>query len=335
METKGPSTSTVTSTPSAATPPSVVHAQATPTDSVNQEVSGHEVLLRLLPEMMALDVSELIPITVDVRQVVAMVFGLLPGIREHREAAAAVQGIDMTLFDKLEDCTVALNDAQFGYMGATGPADEFENWTEEAARLRELLLSEANTQALRGLVNDDKLDELKGTVGYKNLASDLGVLYKILRANWAQIQGRTSLSTEELDRADKLSLHLMRAIGLRERSPAVVAEATDRRARMFTLFVRSYDVVRRAISYLRWNHEDADKIAPSLYSARATRRKGTDVSTDPNTPGAGSGAPGQPVGAVGSGTLVPPGSAVGAAHADGESAVDPARGTPDADPFLT
>jgi len=42
--------------------------------------------------------------------------------------------------------------------------------------------------------------------------------------------------------------------------------------------VNAYDHVRRIISFLRWNEDDVDQIAPSLYAGRTTgRRKGTDV----------------------------------------------------------
>ena len=44
-----------------------------------------------------------------------------------------------------------------------------------------------------------------------------------------------------------------------------------------------YDTARRAVGYLRWNENDADTIAPSLYAGRNTGRKkaGPDVAQTP------------------------------------------------------
>jgi hypothetical protein len=56
------------------------------------------------------------------------------------------------------------------------------------------------------------------------------------------------------------------AIAQREQSPARIAAATDIRIRMFTLFFKTYDEIRRGILFLRWHENDADEIAPSIYS---------------------------------------------------------------------
>jgi len=56
-------------------------------------------------------------------------------------------------------------------------------------------------------------------------------------------------------------------------SPEQVAAATDIRQRVFTLFYNLYDEIRRAVSFLRWHHEDADSIIPSLYAGRGGHAK--------------------------------------------------------------
>lgn len=54
---------------------------------------------------------------------------------------------------------------------------------------------------------------------------------------------------------------------------ATVSEAADVRQRAFTLFVRTYDELRRAMSYLRWHEDDVDSIIPSLWSGKAQRKR--------------------------------------------------------------
>ena len=54
----------------------------------------------------------------------------------------------------------------------------------------------------------------------------------------------------ELDQAEDLSDRLLSAVGAREQAPAVLAEVSVQRQRVFTLFVQPYDQVRRAISFV-------------------------------------------------------------------------------------
>ena len=69
--------------------------------------------------------------------------------------------------------------------------------------------------------------------------------------------------------ANKLALKLVSAIAHREQSPEQRAGASDIRQRMFTLFSNSYEQVRRATIFPRWNEGDAEDIAPSLFAGRA------------------------------------------------------------------
>jgi hypothetical protein len=163
------------------------------------------------------------------------------------------------------------------------------------------LYSDAVALVNRGLLNGDRLIEFKTAVGYKNLAFDLMGLAALLRGSWDQIVGKSALQLAELDRAELLGEQLVTAIGTREQAPAVASEVAQQRQRVFTLFLRSYDQVRRAVSYLRWNEDDVDDICPSLYAGRVARRK-----TDTN-PGTAGNAVGQPApGGVGQGSQVAP-----------------------------
>jgi len=251
-------------------------------DEVSSELLGRETLTRLMPQLMALRVDELLQITADVRSVVATILGALPKIRTYRAAIqSTIPGFEMGALEVLEDAAVALNQADNDYLAAAGPSDEFDEWIAEAGHLRELLLADTNSLALRGLVNGSQLDELKGANGHKNLATDLGVLCSILRSSWDRIQGKTAVQAEELARAEKLSLHIVRNVGLRAQSAPSVADATNIRARSFTFAVQTYDKVRQAISYLRWNEGDLDKIAPSVFANRSSRRKQPEPVPEP------------------------------------------------------
>ncbi|HEX4334524.1 MAG TPA: hypothetical protein VH062_01350 [Polyangiaceae bacterium] len=63
-----------------------------------------------------------------------------------------------------------------------------------------------------------------------------------------------------------------------------VAASSDLRTRAFTLFVNAYDQVRRAVSYLRWDDDDAGTVAPSLYVRRGNGKKKPDLLALPPFP---------------------------------------------------
>jgi hypothetical protein len=92
----------------------------------------------------------------------------------------------------------------------------------------------------------------------------------MFRDKWSVLEGKTLIQPKDLKDAQVLADRLTSAVGEREQTPAQAVEATERRQRAFSLFVKAYDQARRAISYLRWEQGDVDSIAPSLYSGGAT-----------------------------------------------------------------
>jgi hypothetical protein len=274
--------------------------------SVNDETLGKETYARLLPELQALSVDELLVINVDIPSVVATTLGALPEIRALRaEIEKKLPDFDLAAFDKLEDYAFTLTHAHTRYVSATQPSDDLAAITEEGTTLRDTLLGDATTLARRGLVDGNRLKDVKTVPGYKNLATDLGVLADVLGDSWEKIQGKTGTDRAELDRAMRLQHRLMRVVGLREQGPAVVAAATDMRMRAYTLLARTYDQARRAVGYVRWDVGDVEKIAPSFYAGRSNgRRKNTEtpVSADPTPPAANPPANAQPVAPAASGS---------------------------------
>jgi hypothetical protein len=190
---------------------------------------------------------------------------------------------DVAAFDKLEDYAWALSYAHSLYLTATKPPNDFDELSLEAASMREKLLLDARSLSKHKLVDDKPLDELQGANGIKNIVQDLQTLALLLQKSWANIQGKSPTTAEHLDRALKLSARLMRIIGVKEQGPKLTAEATERRARAYTLTIRVYDETRRAITYLRTREGDAETITPSLYSGKARAKK--EIVVPPAKPG--------------------------------------------------
>ena len=217
----------------------------------------------------------------------------MPEIRALRaQMVAEVPNFNLAAFDKLEDYATALTYAHAASLMATQPADDLDAVLTEATELRQTFFRDATALSRRDLIDGNRLKELPGTNGYKNLAIDLEMLASALRESWPQIQGKCALQVTELDRAEKLVQRLMRVVGVRAQGPAQVAAATDLRTRAFTLLARTYDQARRAVTFLRWEKGDFKQSAPSFYGGRI-RKKTPDPapSPSPNPPPAPTATP--------------------------------------------
>jgi hypothetical protein len=190
--------------------------------------------------------------------------------------------------DNLENYAIALNEAHGSYLAAIEPGSELKAVIDEATALRETFMADAQALVRRGLVDAKQLAEIKGPVGFKNLATDLNLLANVLRASLAQIAGKSAITEAELDRATRLQQRLIRLIGLREQGTPTVAEAGVLRQKAFTCLTRAYDSARRAVTFLRWDSDDVDTIAPSLYAGRGgSKRKAPGTDAAPGATGGG------------------------------------------------
>ncbi len=289
--------------------PSNQGAVPPPTSAVNPRFRG--AFKRTQPVAQALAPGELITINIDVPTAVTTVEAKLPALLAMRERIVReLPTFDISLFDQLGTYSAATGYAHGLYLAASAPPEALTKLTAEGTVMRDTLYSDAAALAHRGLINGDRLTEFKAAAGYKNLAFDLIGLAALLLENWERIVGKSALQLAEIERAELLGEQLVAAVGTRDQAPAVVSEVAQQRQRMFTLFLRSYDQVRRAVTFLYWNEDNVEDLCPSLYSGRTARRKtDTPVSTAGNVVG----QPG--AGAVVQGSQATPVAAVAAASA--------------------
>jgi hypothetical protein len=216
----------------------------------------------------------------------------------------------------------ALGRAHALYLAAVDPTDMLQPLIDEGTALREVLLADANALVRRKLMNGERLKELAGPSGYKNLAFDLEILGAVFEAHYGKLEGKWGTDRGEIRRALEIAAAIAKVVGEREQTAARVAEAADMRARAFTLFLRAYDEARRAVTYLRWHKADVADITPSLYAKRGRRKNtgeaGPDVLTAPTSRDFG-----------------PTPVTDARIHGAPATPVRPAIGTPDADPFLS
>ena len=238
-----------------------------------------EAFQEVWPEAAALEQSELLSVNISVTTAVTLAFGALPQVMVLRDAASSLGPLDLKHFDRLECYALAVMHTQGEYGAAARPPDTLRALSDFAVPLRDMLYSDATALSNRGLVSSEPLKRFKTGPGYKKLVMDLVGLSALLRRDWDRISSNSAVTMAELHRAEELSVELASAIGARKQVPAQLEVAAQQRQRVFTLFVRAYDQVRRAITFLRWQEGDVESIAPSLYSGRNNAHRKRTPST--------------------------------------------------------
>jgi hypothetical protein len=244
---------------------------------------------------LALPVTGLLPVNIDLPTAVNTAVGSLPRIHALRDRVKdELPRFDLRHFERLEQYALAAAQAHGEFLAASAPSEALVDLNRRAVLTRDMLYKDAVALAGRGLINGDRVRDFKAKVGYKNITYDLLGLVAVLRENWARISSRTAIQAHELEQAEALVGRLMSVLSARKQTPAVVVEASLQRQRNFTLFVNAYDQVRRALSYLLWEAGDLERVAPSLYGGRVVNRKKGDMKRSraaPTTtlPGDGSG----------------------------------------------
>jgi hypothetical protein len=265
--------------------------------------------LRVEAEVRAVPEESLEPINLDVPTTVTTVLGAWPEILALRAQVAALPSFNIERLDKLRDYALALAHTHGIYRGLAAPPDGVVKLAEQLASIRDMLFADAMALAKRGVFDEARVAKLRSGPGYKNLAFDVVGLVQILRERWTDIANRTGVQQAELDQAAQLAQRLVTLVGLKEQAPAAANGVALLRQQAFSLLLNAYDEVRRAISFLRWHEQDAESIAPSLWSGRGNR-----AAPEPEQPPVA--APGVPTAPGGSNPTAPttPASPSGAAN---------------------
>jgi len=223
----------------------------------------------------------LVPINLDVQVVTTTIFGVLPRLELLRQSTlSTIPSFDVVPFDRIEVYAKALAYAQTVYLATSAPAVTLPQLLEHATRLRSMLLSDATALARRDLVDGKPLQDLRGGHGYLNVASDLGVLVRMLRERWANVDTKSALRPHELDEAEQVYERLTLAYAEREVHPTFAPSPSEDRQRAFTLVKNAYDQIRRVAMFLRWDAGDAEHFAPSLWRGRGGRAETRHPATE-------------------------------------------------------
>ncbi len=228
--------------------------------------SGFETAYdRRLKEIMAVPEEELLPLNFDVHVAISIVLGALGKIEPLIPAVSKLPGIKHARVTALEDYARAAGEASVRFDVATEPPAGIVGLNEAAIALREKFRVSAQSLVNAELLPEDKVAMFQGLTGYRNVAYELAGWANVLQEYWSAIQGKTTVTLEDLGQAKLVAEELVQAAGERDQQPAAVSSAARIRQQAMTLLAGSYDETRRGILYLRWAEGDADTIAPSFY----------------------------------------------------------------------
>jgi hypothetical protein len=226
-----------------------------------------------LPASRALPKDQIARLNVDIEDAPVIVLGALRQILPFRARLAALAEFDVTCLDTLAWHANATVQAQAYYMGVSrGPARVAE-LAEQVRTWRRLLLQDMTVMVTRRLLPAEKQEELRIQADYTHLPYLLKALVEVYRSAWTELSARTSVRAEELDQAESTANQLIFTFATRAERYAAIKAANEQRQRNFTLLAHAYDQVRRGLTYLRWNEQDVDTIAPSLYRGRGGSRR--------------------------------------------------------------
>lgn len=229
----------------------------------------------LRAELEAIPSASLAQVRLDITAAVITALGVAPKASRFRDLIVAELGESAAApLDRLEASALACGSAHALYLTSLRSA-AFDEKVDELSRIRRVLLLEAQGLVAKKRLAASSLAEIVGGIGYKALCLDVVQLVSALRADWSAIEAHTPVTSLELDQAEALANAVATAIGESEQSRAGFA-AAELRQRAYTHFVRTYEEVRRAITFVRWKDGDADEIAPSLFAGRQRRREDED-----------------------------------------------------------
>jgi hypothetical protein len=225
---------------------------------------------RVLPEAMQLTPEQVRSVNVAVEKAALVALATAKELPAFEAELRALPGFRVEQLERLSDYAVALYSAHLRCSFDSRPVERLAVLNQAATQWRNILLAEAKSLVARQHLAEASLKPLVGSHGYVNVAHDLAGLAQLFNSNWKRLRDHTGLKRAQIEEVDKLALRLTVAAAQRKHCPNQLADEKDIRARMFTLLTLSYAEIRRAIQYIRRDHDDADEIAPPLRRAPRT-----------------------------------------------------------------
>lgn len=259
---------------------------STPATSFDPLASFRSEIDALLPK-------HLLKPRVDVPAAALVAIGTMPHIEVHR--AALVRQFGEAAGRTLDRLVPVAQAAIAAHASVVAAAErDLEPMARELGEVQQGLYLAASALVERGAVHRKALGKLTGGQSYLALVTDTMSLVAWFYALPSDTRAQTKVDAAQLEAADTLAQTFGMAFGHREQALAGTSPEARDRAAMFTLFFRTYDRIRQMLTYVRWAEDDVERIAPSLFGGR-TSRKGPVRGPAPNGPAPVSPTPVNPI----------------------------------------
>jgi hypothetical protein len=239
------------------------------TNSKNRKVlvEGEAEFNRLRAQRDALRVDELMKPNLDVARAVGVVLASEPRIAAMKADFSVLRNFDASIVDQLRPIALALGYANVRF---APPPEEaaIKEMVAGGAMLRGTLMRQAKALVELGRLVGVEVDAIRIVRTNRGLAANLTALASLFQEHWEDVEEVTSVTEEQVRHAGQLGMRILEGLGSKDVSPSAdskAARAADNRMRAYTLLAKTYDQVRRAVIYLRWNEGDAESIAPSFH----------------------------------------------------------------------
>lgn len=225
-------------------------------------------------QLRAVDPSRFSALNVDVPQALSTMHGVLPRLAAMRgQIVDELKSFDIERYDSIGDRTHLLEYAHARYLAATTAHDRLPELAERASKELAYMVLSARPLAAKGLVSGERLDEMQYVAAYRDRGSMLTALGLRLLDAWSAINGRTTLTLDEINGAIELGHEVLAAAGQRSLREDSCNDAADLRMRALTLLDEAYNDARRALRFVRDAYGDADELAPSLRTNTSVARR--------------------------------------------------------------
>lgn len=251
---------------------------------LHHETRTEAAFLKMRPRYLALSSVELVSVNVDLSATLSTAAAAAQRMLELRPQMARLPDFDPIVVDDLPDAVLGLEHTHAEVLARSHPTDDLEELGREALETRERFVHDLANLGKNGVIDPREPGRLTGLTGYKALVIDIRLCLATYRAIGSRADGKSCCGASDIDRAEAVIHRMGRLIGLRALGRTTVHEWLDLRSRAFTVLHSYYGQARRAVTYLRWNHNDIDAFAPSLYKGRLKRRRSAS-GTNPSLPG--------------------------------------------------
>ena len=201
----------------------------------------------------------------EARHAADTVLATLPRIDPYRDRLAALPGDEIEAIGLLSKLAKALQWIEAGH--GKEPGHALRELAEEGFEHRSMLDEAARPLASKGLVGVDRLDAIGNSRGYRNLAADLLAFARLYGDAWPKVDGKTSVTDDDVKRSKDLYDRLMKSLLARQGAPpddGAEPAPSQLRERALWLLRERYREVRVGLSYLCGSESKAARIMPSL-----------------------------------------------------------------------